>query len=75
MRDVSFEISIPLDSDGYIEMECDYCKNRFMLHHQVYESEDNINFFALFAVCQIEQIHFCAGSIREGSANCIKLYV
>lgn len=45
MKDVSFEISIPLDSDGYVEMECDYCKNRFMLHHQVYESEDNINFF------------------------------
>lgn len=45
MGDVSFEISIPLDSDGFIEMECDYCKNRFMLHHQVYESEDNINFF------------------------------
>lgn len=42
---VSFEISIPLDPDGFIEMECDYCKNRFMLHHQIYESEDNINFF------------------------------
>ena len=26
-------------------MECDYCKNRFMLHRDVYESEDNINFF------------------------------
>ncbi|RHS49368.1 hypothetical protein DW962_13625 [Blautia sp. AM46-5] len=45
MGDVSFEVSIPLDSDGFIEMECDYCKNRFMLHYQVYESEDNINFF------------------------------
>lgn len=45
MGDVSFEVSIPLDSDGFIEMECDYCKNRFMLYYQVYESEDNINFF------------------------------
>ena len=34
-----------LREDGFIEMECDYCKNRFMLHYQVYESEDNINFF------------------------------
>ena len=45
MGDISLEISIPLDSDGFIEMECDYCQNRFMLHHQVYESEENINFF------------------------------
>lgn len=45
MADVSFEISIPLDKDGFIEMECDYCKNRFMLHKEVYESEENINFF------------------------------
>lgn len=45
MKNVSLEISIPLDGDGYIEMECDYCKNRFMLYHDVYESEENINFF------------------------------
>ncbi len=45
MSDVSFEIPIPLDKDGFIEMECDYCKNRFMLHKEVYESEENINFF------------------------------
>lgn len=45
MGDLSLEISIPLDQDGFIEMECDYCKNRFMLHRDVYESEDNINFF------------------------------
>lgn len=45
MEDVSLEISIPLDEDGFIEMECDYCKNRFMLHNNVYKSEENINFF------------------------------
>lgn len=45
MGDLSLEISIPLDQDDFIEMECDYCKNRFMLHKDVYESEDNINFF------------------------------
>ena len=26
-------------------MECDFCKNRFMLHRDVYESEENISFF------------------------------
>lgn len=45
MGDFSLEISIPIDEDGFIEMECDYCKNRFMLHQDVYESEENINFF------------------------------
>lgn len=45
MSSVSLEISIPLDEDGFIEMECDFCKNRFMLHKDVYESEDNIDFF------------------------------
>lgn len=45
MGDFSLEVSIPLDKDGFIEMECDFCKNRFMLHQDIYESEDNINFF------------------------------
>lgn len=45
MGNASLEISIPLDKDGFVEMECDFCKNRFMLHQEVYESENNINFF------------------------------
>lgn len=45
MGNVSLKMSIPLDEDGFIEMECDYCKNRFMLHQDVYENEENINFF------------------------------
>ena len=45
MSDVSLEVSIPLDDDGFIDMECDFCQNRFMLHKDVYESEENLNFF------------------------------
>ena len=45
MGTVSLEMSIPLDKDGFIEMECDYCKNRFMLYREVYESEGNLYFF------------------------------
>lgn len=45
MGNTLLEISVPLDKDCFIEMECDFCKNRFMLHQDVYESEDNINFF------------------------------
>lgn len=31
MGNASLEISIPLDKDGFVEMEYDFCKNRFML--------------------------------------------
>ena len=41
----TFTINIPLDKDGYLEMECDFCKNRFMLHKDTYEKEDNFHFF------------------------------
>lgn len=44
MGNILMEISVPLDKDCFIEMECDFCKNRFMLHKDVYEKEDNINF-------------------------------
>ena len=36
MSDVIMEISIPLDEDGFLEMECDFCKSRFMLKKDVY---------------------------------------
>lgn len=45
MSDVIMEISIPLDEDGFLEMECDFCKSRFMLKKDVYESEENLSFF------------------------------
>lgn len=41
----SFSISIPLDQDGFVELECDYCKTRFMLGREVYEDEKYIDFF------------------------------
>lgn len=42
---MEMQISIPLDEDGFIEMECDYCKNRFMLHESVYSDDANLHFF------------------------------
>ena len=46
MGNTLMEISVPLDKENFIELECDFCKNRFMLHQDVYESDDNINFFS-----------------------------
>ena len=45
MSDISISISMPLDEDGFLEMECDYCRNRFMLHESVYSDEKNLYFF------------------------------
>lgn len=39
------EIQIPLDDDGFIELECDYCKNRFMLYSETFKDEKNYYFF------------------------------
>ena len=42
---MEFNLSIPLDEDDFIEMECDFCKNRFMLHKDIYSDESNLYFF------------------------------
>lgn len=69
-----FEIFIPLDEDGFIEMECDYCKTRFMLHKVVYENEDNLFFFVLYVVFLIKLIHFCPRGFRKSSTDGCELY-
>ena len=45
MGEVHFNVSIPLDEDEFIEMECDFCKGRFMIHKDTYENDENIHFF------------------------------
>ena len=42
---VDLQMSLPLDEDGFVEMECDYCKNRFMIHESVYSDDQNLHFF------------------------------
>lgn len=45
MSDIIFEIGIPTDGDGFLEMECDFCKNRFMLHADTYRDDRWVHFF------------------------------
>ena len=42
---MDLKLSIPLDDDGFIEMECDFCKNRFMIHESVFQDEAYLHFF------------------------------
>lgn len=45
MSEVTMQISIPLDKDGFLEMECDFCKNRFMLKKEVYYKKTRYRFY------------------------------
>lgn len=45
MSEKTFEIGIPVDEDGFLEMECDFCKNRFMIHSDIFKDESYLHFF------------------------------
>ena len=45
MSNVSFELSIPLDKDSFIELECDYCRNRFMITGEEFQNGDFMHMF------------------------------
>lgn len=75
MGNTLMEISVPLDKENFIELECDFCKNRFMLHQDVYESDDNINFFC--PICGLPNkinTFFCARSFGKSTADGDELY-
>lgn len=40
MGSTNLSISIPLDNDGYTELECDFCKTRFMITGDDYQHKD-----------------------------------
>jgi hypothetical protein len=39
MSDTNIEVSLPLDSDGFLSRECPYCKMRFKLHQGDFDGE------------------------------------
>lgn len=40
-----FYIGLPIYEDGFIEMEFDFCENRFMLHSNIFEDVSYLHFF------------------------------
>ncbi|MDY3207274.1 hypothetical protein [Clostridium baratii] len=42
MSDVTFEISIEGDSEGYVTFECPFCESEFKLNASEFQNEDNI---------------------------------
>ena len=62
----TFHIGIPLDQDGFLEMECDFCKNRFMLYKEVYESEENLHFFCpICGLPNATNMFFCSEVLEK----------
>ncbi len=45
MQNETLSLSIPMDDEGYIDLECDYCKTRFMITGDDFESVDMPFFF------------------------------
>lgn len=74
MGNTLMEISVPLDKENFIELECDFCKNRFMLHQDVYESDDNINFFCPICGLPNKINTFFARSFGKSTADGDELY-
>ncbi len=75
MDDIQFSLQIPLDEDGFLEMECDYCKGRFMLTKETFEDEENLNFFC--PICGLPNrinAFYCPEVLETAekiAANCI----
>ncbi|MBT2700438.1 hypothetical protein J7E79_24175 [Bacillus sp. ISL-40] len=45
MSNETFDLSIPLDKDRFIELECDYCRNRFMIPGEEFKNGDFVHMF------------------------------
>ena len=42
MSDVTFEINIEGDSEGYVTFECPFCESEFKLNASEFQDEDNV---------------------------------
>lgn len=55
MGNTLMEISVPLDKENFIELECDFCKNRFMLHQDVYSRIEEQDFEKSLKVAYVNE--------------------
>ncbi|MBQ7352200.1 MAG: hypothetical protein IJW59_05030 [Clostridia bacterium] len=46
MRDtITFTTQIPVDEEGYIELQCQHCNSRFRMHREIWEEGTNDKLF------------------------------
>lgn len=54
MSDTNIEVSLPLDNDGFLSRECQYCKMRFKVNKDDFDGEKFLTkFFVPVAVNQL----------------------
>ena len=71
---MNLELSIPLDEEGFIEMECDFCKNRFMLHESVFEDETYYHFFCPICGMPADTGSFYCEEVIEAAERLVMNY-
>lgn len=58
MSDKTIKISIPLDDDGFLKVECPFCSEQFKISGDDYEDEDIFQLFCPYCGLVDEKIAF-----------------
>lgn len=65
MENITFELSIPLDEDGFIELECDFCKTRFMVTGDDFQNKDILHLFCPICGLPNDLVQFYCPEVIE----------
>lgn len=65
MADVSFQITIPSDNDGFITLQCPFCDDRFKLTVEEFQREDIIEIFCPYCGLRHQHSEFLRDEVIE----------
>ena len=65
MNEVSFSISIPTDSEGFITLQCPFCNDKFKLKASDFEREDIFELFCPYCGLKDEASSYIKDEVKE----------
>jgi uncharacterized Zn-finger protein len=65
MVDVSFQITVPSDNDGFITLQCPFCDDRFKLTVEDFQREDILEIFCPYCGLRHQHSHFLRDEVIE----------
>ncbi|WP_445172487.1 hypothetical protein [Microcoleus sp.] len=65
MADVSFQITVPSDNDGFITLQCPFCDDRFKLTVEDFQREDIIEIFCPYCGLRHQHSQFLRDEVIE----------
>jgi uncharacterized Zn-finger protein len=65
MADVSFQITVPSDNDGFITLQCPFCDDRFKLTVEDFQREDILEIFCPYCGLRHQHSHFLRDEVIE----------